>query len=45
MRFGEVLQLDNGVLLVVFFEVCFELFGDLAGVDCCFHARVSFGKE
>lgn len=27
MRFGEVLQFDNGVLLVVFFEVCFELFG------------------
>ena len=29
--FGEVFEFDGCVLLIVFFEIGFELFGDVAG--------------
>lgn len=43
--FCKMFNLNCGILLVVFLKVGFELFGDLAGEDCCFNARVSFGKQ
>ncbi len=43
--FGEVFDFDCRVLLIVFVQVCFELFGNIAGEDCCFHAWISFGKQ
>jgi len=45
VRFGKVLQIDNRVLLIVFVQVGFDLFGYVAGKDCGFYTGVSFGKQ
>ena len=45
MGFCKVLHLNYRILPVVFFYICFELFGYLASKDCCFRSRISFCQQ